>query len=610
MPFVVGETIGPYRLVEQLGQGGMATVYKAYHAALDRYVAIKALHPALLEDAGFLARFQREAHLVARLEHPNIIPIYDFSEHEGRPYLVMKYIKGQTLKAYLAGQRLEMREILRIVEAVGAALAYAHQQSVLHRDIKPSNVLLTDDGQIYLADFGLARIAAGSSSTMSGDMLIGTPQYISPEQASSRSDLDARTDIYSFGVMLYEMVVGQVPFSSDTPFSVIHDHIYTPLPMPRRIRPEVPEVVERVLLKALAKDRQDRFQSVTEMVEAFRAAATGTFPELASQPGGPPGNVVHGDWWRVDSETGRLIPHEEDTEPVGAEKAAEAAPPPSEQIIEQPPLVQPAGAGRKKGRSRRWIIAALVVVAIGILSLLLFGGVRQIRKRQAWATQTAQAQAAMAAEPTRAAGEQKPPAVALPEGLSGLSPAARVALLDMIIAWKGNNLPVARQSMEMLCAENNKNPDTIIPTQQYLEDQEAWLLAAMYGALSYDLHPGAYPPDRLDRLHMAIYRSARDERYGEFLSTVQEKELFRVANLRHRLYYGGEIPEVQGNFERLMADPPFVGRFPEIRLLEVEIAVKAQDNQRARSALRMILEAKELPEWVKEEARLLQAQKP
>ncbi len=608
MPFVVGETIGPYRLVEQLGQGGMATVYKAYHAALDRYVAIKALHPALLEEPGFLARFQREAHLVARLEHPNIIPIYDFSEHEGRPYLVMKYIKGQTLKAYLAGQRPEMKEILRIVEAVGAALAYAHQQNVLHRDIKPSNVLLTDDGQIYLADFGLARIAAGSSSTMSGDMLIGTPQYISPEQASSRSDLDARTDIYSFGVMLYEMVVGQVPFSSDTPFSVIHDHIYTPLPMPRKIRPEVPEVVERVLLKALAKDRQDRYQSVTAMVDAFRAAATGTFTELASQPAGPPGNIAYGDWWKVDSETGRLIPHDEDTQPAGAEEEAEAALPPAGQPVEKPLETLPAGAGREKARSKRWITAVLVVAAFGVLALLLFGGVRQIRKRQAWATQTAQA--AIPGAPAQAAGEQNPPSGVLPEGLSGLSPAARAALLDVVIAWKDNNLAVARRSMEMLCAENNKNPDTIIPTQQYLEDQEAWLLVAMYGALSYDMHPGVYPPDRLNRLHMAVYRSARDERYGEFLAAIQENELFRVANLRHRLYYGGEISEVQGNFERLMTDPSLVSRFPEIHLLDVEIAAKAQDSQRARAALRTILENKELPEWVIEEARLLQAQKP
>src|SRR5574340_606061 len=164
MSFNVGENVGPYRIIEQLGQGGMATVYKAYHAALDRYVALKALHPAFGEDPNFLARFQREARLVAKLEHPNVVPVYDYAEHEGRPYLVMKYIEGDTLKARLTSGPLSAEEINKVVESVGAALGYAHKQGVLHRDINPSNVLLANDGQIYLADFGLARIAQAGES--------------------------------------------------------------------------------------------------------------------------------------------------------------------------------------------------------------------------------------------------------------------------------------------------------------------------------------------------------------------------------------------------------------------------------------------------------------
>ena len=272
MSFTIGENIGPYRIVEQLGQGGMATVYKAYHASLDRYVALKALHPAFNEDKTFAARFQREARVVAKLEHPNIVPIYDYAEHEGRPYLVMKYIEGDTLKARLNQGPLSSEEINQIVDSVGSALAYAHKQGILHRDIKPSNVLVSPDGQIYLADFGLARIAQSGESTLSSDMIMGTPQYISPEQAMGKKDLDARTDLYSFGVMLYEMVVGQVPFNADTPFSVIHDHIYTPLPLPHTVNPKVPETVERVLLKALAKEREDRYEDVAVLVEAFKDA--------------------------------------------------------------------------------------------------------------------------------------------------------------------------------------------------------------------------------------------------------------------------------------------------------------------------------------------------
>ncbi|HSD82812.1 MAG TPA: serine/threonine-protein kinase, partial [Anaerolineae bacterium] len=193
MPFNVGENVGAYRIIEQLGQGGMATVFKAYHASLDRYVALKVLHPAFGEDPAFAARFQREARVVAKLEHPNIVPIYDYAEHEKRPYLVMKFIEGDTLKARLDQGPLTSKEILGIVEAVGSALTYAHRQNVLHRDIKPSNVLVAADGQVYLADFGLARIAQLGESTLSGDMIIGTPQYISPEQAMGVKDLDERT---------------------------------------------------------------------------------------------------------------------------------------------------------------------------------------------------------------------------------------------------------------------------------------------------------------------------------------------------------------------------------------------------------------------------------
>ena len=272
MSFAEGENIGPYRIIERLGQGGMATVYKAYHASLDRYVALKVLHPAFHEDETFLGRFQREARVVAKLEHPRIVPVYDYAEHENRPYLVMKFIEGETLKSRLSRGSLSSEEITQVVEAVGSALAHAHDSGILHRDIKPSNVLINNEGLMYLADFGLARIAQAGESTLSSDSIMGTPQYISPEQARGDKDLDEGTDIYSFGVMLYELVVGQVPFSGDTPFSIIHDHIFTPLPLPRTINKKVPESVELVLLKALAKDRADRYEDVPAMAKAFIGA--------------------------------------------------------------------------------------------------------------------------------------------------------------------------------------------------------------------------------------------------------------------------------------------------------------------------------------------------
>jgi hypothetical protein len=353
MQFVDGENVGPYRIVTQLGQGGMATVFKAYHPALDRYVAIKVLHPAFMEDPGFLARFQREAKVVASLDHPNIVPIYDYAEHRGSPYLVMKFIEGETLKARMTRGPLATDEGLRIVERVGAGLAYAHSKGILHRDIKPSNVLLAPDGGVYLADFGLARIAEAGESTLSSDTMLGTPQYISPEQARGEKDLDAGTDIYSFGVVLYELVVGRVPFSADTPFSIIHDHIYKPLPRPRGINPLVPEEVERVLFKALAKNRADRYAKVEDLVAAFRQAVLGAPGEVMPDLG-------------VAQATTRV---------QGASPAPPAAPergaavPAGPQVIRAeatPPEINP-----RKRRPWLWVVAGLASTCICLSAFVL-----------------------------------------------------------------------------------------------------------------------------------------------------------------------------------------------------------------------------------------------
>jgi tetratricopeptide (TPR) repeat protein len=288
MSFSNGENVGPYQIIEQLGSGGMATVFKAYHANLDRFVAIKVLHPAFKQDPNFLSRFQREARIVAKLQHPAIVPVYDFNEHGGQPYLVMRFIEGETLKARLSKSDLTLPEVIRILHPVGEALSYAHSQGVLHRDVKPSNILLTPDGAVFLADFGLARIAQAGESTLSQDALVGTPQYISPEQARGDSDLDERTDVYSLGVVMYELLVGRVPYQADTPYAVIHDHIYAPLPLPRSIKPGFPESLERVLLKALAKERDDRYGRAADLMIAFEQAAQTIVSEAPTQVSGAP----------------------------------------------------------------------------------------------------------------------------------------------------------------------------------------------------------------------------------------------------------------------------------------------------------------------------------
>lgn len=271
MSFISGETVGPYKIQEQLGQGGMATVYKAYHPALDRYVAIKVMDAALSKEQDFIERFKREARVIAKLDNIHIVPVYDFDEHNGQPYIVLKFIDGQTLKDRMKSSPLSKPEIMKIVSAVGDGLEYAHKRGVLHRDTKPSNVLISSDEKIYLTDFGLARLVE-TASNLTGDMIIGTPHYISPEQAINAEKLDEGTDIYSFGVMIYEMVVGCLPFEGDTTFTVIEDHIYKTPPLPTSIKPDIPEEVERVIMMALAKKRDERQAKVADLVRTFKKA--------------------------------------------------------------------------------------------------------------------------------------------------------------------------------------------------------------------------------------------------------------------------------------------------------------------------------------------------
>lgn len=342
MGFAIGENVGPYRVTAQLGSGGMATVYKAYHAALDRYVAIKVMHQALKEDPNFFARFQREARIVARLEHPHIVPVHDFSEHDGQPYLVMRFVEGETLKARLQSGRLSLSQVMDIMRPVCQALAYAHVQGVLHRDIKPSNILITNQNEVFLTDFGLAKIAQSGESTLSQDVMVGTPQYISPEQAQGLSDLDVRTDIYSLGVVLYELLVGRVPFQADTPYAVVHDHIFTPLPMPRSLWPDLPEPFERVLLKALAKERGDRYAAVTDLLAALEKAA-----ELA-QPA---------------AELAQPAPA-----PIAPAAAAAVAAP---TVVASPIAPATPSAPAQKSRRKLWIaIGAVALAAVCIVALL------------------------------------------------------------------------------------------------------------------------------------------------------------------------------------------------------------------------------------------------
>src|SRR5688572_3617726 len=286
-----GQMLGPYRIINQVGRGGMATVYKAYQPSVDRYVAIKVLPSQLAESREFAARFQQEARIIAKLEHPHILPVFDYGESDGVSYFVMRYMDAGTLKEkMIEGRPLPLQEIDRLFTQLADALSYAHSRGVIHRDLKPANVLIDSQGNVFLTDFGIAKLLESASPRLTQtDAIMGTPAYIRPEQAQGHK-VDQRSDIYSLGIILYEMVTGSVPYTAETPLAVLFKHISDPLPPPSLVKSDIPVPIEQVILKALARDPRDRFATAAEFVAAWERAleeAVRRATEVTSAPSAP-----------------------------------------------------------------------------------------------------------------------------------------------------------------------------------------------------------------------------------------------------------------------------------------------------------------------------------
>ncbi len=263
--------LGKYEIIERIGRGGMAEVYRAYNANLDRYEAIKVLHSFLADAPEFKTRFEKEARNIARLKHPHIVQVYDFNfdPDTGSYYMVMELIEGGTLKDRLQelaknGEVMPLGEALRYIRESADALSYAHKQGMIHRDVKPANLMVDRDGRIVLTDFGIAKIVTGPQFTVTGGM-VGTPAYMSPEQGMGEPG-DERSDLYSLGVILYELLTGKPPYSADTPLALILKHVNSPIPSACENNPRLPPFVDEVINKLLAKDPAERYQNADELI--------------------------------------------------------------------------------------------------------------------------------------------------------------------------------------------------------------------------------------------------------------------------------------------------------------------------------------------------------
>ncbi len=288
----IPEKIGRYIIKSELGRGGMATVYRAHDPSVDREIAIKVLPREMLHDPQFRSRFEREIKMVAALEHPSIVPIYDVGEEDGQPYFVMRYMTGGSLSDGIENGKFSIQDTARIIEKIAKGLAYSHRKGIVHRDLKPDNILFDDNGDPFISDFGVAKLTEASGG-LTGSGVIGTPAYMSPEQAQG-SDIDSRSDVYGLGVIVYQMLSGQQPYSADTPMGIVVKHITEPVPEILDLIPNLPHEVDNIIKTAMAKDKANRYATTVELAKALNMVAFGHEGDITYSSNTGLGNKIPG----------------------------------------------------------------------------------------------------------------------------------------------------------------------------------------------------------------------------------------------------------------------------------------------------------------------------
>lgn len=277
---MIPEKIGRYEIRAELGRGGMATVYHGYDPRFEREVAVKVLPSELLHsDPQFKLRFEREAKIIAQLEHPSIVPVYDVGEENGQPYFVMRYMNGGSLAERIKQKVMSVEEAARILGQIAPGLDEAHSKGIVHRDLKPSNILFDAKGTPYISDFGIAKLSQSQASSVTGSAIIGTPAYMAPEQAAGET-VDGRSDIYALGIILFEMLTGRQPYEADTPMAVAIKHITDPVPHILEANPSLPADVDAIIQTAMAKRKEDRFSTAVELVDALRMVGSNATTQM------------------------------------------------------------------------------------------------------------------------------------------------------------------------------------------------------------------------------------------------------------------------------------------------------------------------------------------
>ena len=358
MSSLIGRKLGKYEIIELLGQGGMATVYKGYQPDFDRFVAVKVLPPHPGQDHQFIERFRLEARTIAQLQHPHILPVHDYGNEGSILYLVMAFVDGGSLKERIDSGPMPLNQVEVLLRQVASALDYAHRRGVVHRDIKPDNVLLDAEGHALLGDFGIAKIVEGETGLTTTGGIVGTPAYMAPEQGQGLS-ITPKADIYSLGVIVYEMLTGRQPFAADTPMQVVLKHITEPVPSITQVAENVPAGLENVMRRVLAKNPEDRYDNAMEFAQEFlRTVHQGT-TAIKLKPLAPADSTQRAN--PTPSSSAAYTPAPSLTPPPSAELVPAASQSQPMQIVQPAP---------QRGGSPLLILGGLAIIALLIVAVV------------------------------------------------------------------------------------------------------------------------------------------------------------------------------------------------------------------------------------------------